>query len=81
MFVGNSMSDDNPNDGEFTFSIRLLGNEVFAASITADPLRSRWVSAAALVTLLFILFIAFFGEPLGDAVNSWREPTQAIETE
>lgn len=75
------MTDPNPNDGTFEIKLRLLGNEVFAISITADPLNKRWVSGALLITIVTVAMISLFHEPLSDLSQSIFESEQQQEIE
>lgn len=58
------MVDDVDNDGTFEIRLRLLGNEVFAISISADPLNKKWMSWALLISFVTILGLSVFGEPI-----------------
>lgn len=77
------MSDNvdlNPNDGTFEISVRLMGNEVFAISISTDPLNKRWVSGSLLITIIIVVMLSLFGQPLASLSQTWFN-SESIEGE
>jgi hypothetical protein len=58
------METENPNDGHFEISMRVLSNEIFAVKIAAEPLSKRWVNGALLITITTVVALSLFGEPL-----------------
>jgi hypothetical protein len=77
--IGQVMSDDkvlyqtiakDDVDGSFEIRLRLLGNEVFAVSIAADPLDKKWVSGALIIAIVTVVGFTFLGEPLANAYSA-----------
>lgn len=72
----------NPDDdGNFEIRLRLLGNEVFALSISADPLDQKWVSWALIIAFVTVVGLALFGEPLADFYSSLVDASQTEQVE
>jgi hypothetical protein len=65
-------------DGNFEVRLRLLGNEVFAVSISADPLDKKWVSWALIISFVTVIGLAMFGEPIA---NFYSDLVNATATE
>jgi len=57
-------------DGSFEIRLRLLGNEVFAISVSADPLDKKWVSWALIISFVTVFGLSIFGEPLAEFYQS-----------
>jgi len=73
--------DPNPNDGQFEIALRLMGNEVFAISISADPLNKRWVAGALLITIVTVVMLVMFSEPLGNITQTWFNTEQVEQVQ
>ena len=58
------------DDGNFEIRLRLLGNEVFAISIAADPLNKKWVGWGMVIALVTVVGLSFLGEPLASFYNT-----------
>ena len=71
--------DLNPDDGTFTVALRLLGNEVFAVSVSADPFNNRWVTMSVLIVFLTVIGLSIFGQPLANFYNTLTNAPQQIE--
>lgn len=55
---------EDDDSGKFEIGIRLLGNEIFALSILANPFNKRWI-VYSLITMGFLLFaVSAFGESI-----------------
>lgn len=55
---------EEEDSGKFEIAIRLLSNEIFALSISANPFNKRWI-VYSLITMGFLLFaISAFGESI-----------------
>jgi hypothetical protein len=61
---------DEFDDGTFEIRLRLLGNEIFAISISANPLDKKWVSWALLISFVTVISLSIFGEPLANFYHS-----------
>jgi hypothetical protein len=52
------------DSGKFELALRLLSNEVFAISISANPFNKRWI-IYSLLTMGFLLFaVSTFGDSI-----------------
>lgn len=60
----------DPVEGSFEVRLRLLGNEIFAISISAAPLEKKWVSWALIISFITVLFLGLFGQPIASFYNS-----------
>ena len=68
-------------DGSFELRLRLLGNEVFAISISADPLEKKWVSWALIISFVTVLTLAMFGEPIANFYSNLVDASQGELTQ
>jgi hypothetical protein len=68
---------EDEDSGKFEIAIRLLSNEIFALSISANPFNKRWI-VYSLITMGFLLFavsafgdsIVSFSTGMYDAINA-----------
>ena len=72
----NNKPRDLDNDGNLEVRVRVLGNELFAISVTADPLNKRWLSWALIMSFVTVLGLSMFGEPLANTYNSLVKASQ-----
>lgn len=63
-------------DGTLEVRVRILGNELFALSVTADPLNKRWLSWALIMSFVTVLGLSIFGQPLANTYNSLVKASQ-----
>lgn len=71
------LATEDEDSGKFEIALRLLGNEIFALSISANPFNKRWI-IYSLITMGFLLFavsafgdsIVSFSTGMYDAVNA-----------
>ena len=55
---------EDDDSGKFEIALRLLGNEIFALSISANPFNKRWI-IYSLITMGFLLFaVSAFGDSI-----------------
>lgn len=55
---------EEEDSGKFEIAIRLLSNEIFALSISANPFNKRWI-VYSLITMGFLLFaVSAFGDSI-----------------
>jgi hypothetical protein len=55
---------EDDDSGKFEIAIRLLSNEIFALSISANPFNKRWI-VYSLITMGFLLFaVSAFGDSI-----------------
>jgi hypothetical protein len=52
------------DNGRFEIAIRLLSNEIFAISISANPFNKRWVIYSIVIMGFLLLAISTFGESI-----------------
>jgi hypothetical protein len=74
--VGRNALDDGSTDGSLEVRVRVLGNELFAISVTADPLNKRWLSWALIMAFVTVIGLSMFGEPLANTYNSLVKASQ-----
>lgn len=60
--------DNHPphSDSTFEIAIRILGNELFALSLTSDSLNKKWLSYSVVIMFLFLVTIAVFGDAIAE---------------
>lgn len=80
--------DNHPphSDSNFEIAIRVLGNEIFALSLTSDSMNKKWLSYAIVIMFLFLLTISLFGDTIAgftgdlyDAVTG-REIAEVVDS-
>lgn len=58
------LATEDEDSGKFEIALRLLSNEIFALSISANPFNKRWI-VYSLITMGFLLFaVSAFGDSI-----------------